>query len=134
MSLVLLDTDVVSYLVKGDSRASQYEPHLIGNETSISLMTVAELFQWAFVRHWGERRTADLERYILRSHTILTIDMATTRLWAQIRAAAHHKGTAISPQDVWVAATALQYNLPFLTHNHPDYEHVDGLNLIRLSD
>ena len=69
-------------------------------------MTVAELFQWAFVRHWGERRTADLERYILRSHTILTIDMATTRLWARIRAAAHHKGTAISPQDAWVAAVS----------------------------
>ena len=132
MSLVLLDTDVVSYLVKGDSRASQYEPYLVGNETSISLMTVAELFQWAFVRRC-ERRTADLERYILRSHTVLTIDMTTTRLWAQIRAAAHHKGKAISPQDAWVAATALQYNLPFLTHNHADYEHVDGLNLVRLS-
>lgn len=133
MSLVLLDTDVVSYLVKGDSRASQYEPYLVGNETSISLMTVAELFQWAFVRRWSERRTADLERYILRSYTVLTIDMTTTRLWAQIRAAAHHKGKAISPQDAWVAATALQYNLLFLTHNYADYEHVDGLNLVRLS-
>ena len=96
-------------------------------------MTVAELFQWAFVRRWSERRTADLELYILRSHTVLTIDMTTTRLWAQIRATAHHKGKAISPQDAWIAATALQYNLPFLTHNHADYEHVDGLNLVRLS-
>ncbi len=133
MSLVLLDTDVVSYLIKGDSRASQYEPHLVGNETCISLMTVAELFQWAFVRHWSERRTADLERYILRSHTILTIDMTTTRLWAQIRAAAHHKGKAISPQDAWVAATALQYSLPFLTHNYADYKNVEGLNILHLS-
>lgn len=131
MSLVLLDTDVVSYLIKGDSRAADYERHLIGNETSISLMTVAELFQWAFVRRWSERRTAELERYILRSHTILTIDMTTTRLWAQIRATAHHKGKAISPQDAWIAATALQYGLPFLTHNHADYEHVEGLNLLQ---
>jgi tRNA(fMet)-specific endonuclease VapC len=59
--------------------------------------------------------------------------MTTTRQRAQIRAAAHHKGKAISPQDAWVAATALQYNLPFLTHNHADYEHVEGLNLVKLS-
>ena len=133
MSLVLLDTDVVSYLIKGDSRTVQYEPHLIGKESSVSLMTVAELFQWALIRRWSERRTADLERYILRTHTILTIDMTTTRPWAQTRAAAHLRGKAISPQDAWIAAAALQYNLPLLTHNLADYEHVEGLNLVRLS-
>lgn len=46
MSTVLLDTNIVSYLFKQDSRAFLYEPHLLNQELAISLMTVAELLQW----------------------------------------------------------------------------------------
>lgn len=130
MSLVLLDTDVVSFLIKGDSRTTLFAPHLLGNETSISLMTVAELLQWARVRRWSAQRTTDLEQYILRSHTILTVDITTCRLWADIRANAYQQGRAISPQDAWVAATALQYGMPLLSYNQKDFQAIQGLNLI----
>ncbi|MCG8349192.1 MAG: hypothetical protein MI924_15600 [Chloroflexales bacterium] len=45
MSTVLLDTNIVSYLFKRDSRAALYAPHLLDRELAVSLMTVAELFQ-----------------------------------------------------------------------------------------
>jgi predicted nucleic acid-binding protein len=116
--------------MKGDSRAALFASHLVGNETSISLMTVAELIQWARVCRWSVRRTADLERHILRHHTILTIDIATCHLWAEIRANAYHRGHSLSPQDAWIAATALQYKIPLLTHNQKDYQGIDGLSLV----
>lgn len=50
MSLVVVDTNIVSYLCKQDTRGALYKPHLLGNEAAISLMTVAELFQWATLR------------------------------------------------------------------------------------
>ena len=130
MSLVLLDTDVVSFLMKGDNRADLFTPHVLGNETCISLMTVAELLQWAHVRRWGRRRTAELEQYIFRTYTILTIDITTCHLWAEIRGNAYHGGQTISPQDAWGAATALQYRVPLLTNNRKDYQGVDGLSVI----
>jgi hypothetical protein len=40
---VVVDTDVVSYLFKGDSRAPRYRPHLVGHTPVLSFMTVAEL-------------------------------------------------------------------------------------------
>ena len=43
MTTVLLDTNIVSYLFKGDSRAALYAPHLLGRELAIAMMTVAEL-------------------------------------------------------------------------------------------
>ncbi|TVP69427.1 MAG: hypothetical protein EA342_03450 [Leptolyngbya sp. LCM1.Bin17] len=62
MSVLLVDTDVVSFLFKNDSRAANYANILQGNQLALSFMTVAELFQWAAVRNWGESRTQQLEQ------------------------------------------------------------------------
>jgi tRNA(fMet)-specific endonuclease VapC len=50
MPMVLLDTDVVSFILKGDTRAAGYMPLLTGNHLALSFMTVAELFQWSGIR------------------------------------------------------------------------------------
>lgn len=60
MDVILLDTNVVSFILKGDTRASDYERHLKGRQLAISFMTVAELYQWAAVRKWDERRQDQL--------------------------------------------------------------------------
>ena len=51
MTTLIVDTDVVSFLLKGDTRAQLYRPHLQGRTLALSFMTVAELYQWAFVRN-----------------------------------------------------------------------------------
>ena len=45
MSTLLLDTNIVSYILKRDSRAALYAPLLRNNRLAISFMTAAELFQ-----------------------------------------------------------------------------------------
>ena len=45
MNILLLDTDVVSFLLKGDSRANNYASIIQGNRLALSFMTVTELFQ-----------------------------------------------------------------------------------------
>ena len=43
MNTVLIDTDVLSFLFKQDTRAELYRPHLQQALALISFMTVAEL-------------------------------------------------------------------------------------------
>ncbi|MDR3569867.1 MAG: hypothetical protein P4L43_17730 [Syntrophobacteraceae bacterium] len=62
MRIVLLDTNVISFILKGDSRMDLYAPHLRGCKPALSFMTVAELFQWAEVRKWGLVGRASCER------------------------------------------------------------------------
>jgi tRNA(fMet)-specific endonuclease VapC len=50
MKPVVLDTNVVSFLFKSDSRAQAYLPHLRDRQWLISFMTEAELEQWRFWR------------------------------------------------------------------------------------
>lgn len=127
--MLLLDTNIVSYLFKRDSRAELYQHHLVGQELAIAIMTVAELFQWAALRNWGEPRRKALERYLDR-YTILPVEIITCRFWARIRAERVVAGLPISPQDTWIAATAIQHQIPLVTHNPDDFQHIEGLTVI----
>jgi tRNA(fMet)-specific endonuclease VapC len=128
MATVLLDTDVSSFLLKGDSQASAYIQLIQGQRLALSFMTVAELFQWARVRKWGAARLSHLEQ-ALAAYVILPTDIEMCRLWGQVRAERQSIGRPISPQDAWVAATALRHNLPLITHNSGDFEQIANLDV-----
>ena len=121
---VLLDTNVISFLLKGDNRADVYAPYLEGKVLALSFMTVAELYQWSAMRNWGERRIKALED-ALKEFVILPFDIELCRWWGRIRAVRRAKGRPISSQDAWIAATALTYRLTLVTHNPADFEGLD---------
>lgn len=61
MDLVVVDTDVLSFIFKHDSRGAAYKPHLADKEIIISFMTLAELNQWAIRSNWGTARKQRLD-------------------------------------------------------------------------
>jgi tRNA(fMet)-specific endonuclease VapC len=65
-----------------------------------------------------------------RRYIILTFDIALCRLWGEIRAKCRAVGRPISPQDAWIAATALRHHLPLVTYNPTDFEVIEELELI----
>ncbi len=129
MSILLLDTDVVSFLLKGHSRSNDYAPLLEGNQLALSFMTVAELFQWATVRNWGTQRIESLERS-LKNYLIIPVDIELCRIWGNLRARRQTIGRVISPQDAWIAATALRNNLPLVTNNAKDFQNIPKLQIL----
>jgi len=128
MAAVLLDTDVVSFLFKGDSRGAAYAPLLQGNRLALSFMTVAELFQWAAIRKWGVQRVGRLEQ-TLTTYLIVPVDLDLCRIWGTLRAERQSAGHTIAPQDAWIAATALRHHLPLITHNASDYLAIANLDV-----
>ncbi|RLC16899.1 MAG: type II toxin-antitoxin system VapC family toxin [Deltaproteobacteria bacterium] len=130
MEIVLLDTNIVSFLFKKDTRSVLYEPYLKNRILAISLMTAAELYQWAEVRKWGSRRVSQLERILAENYTILPADMELCRQWGKIRAECQAAGRPISPQDAWIGATAIQHDLPLITHNPKDFEVIGNIKII----
>jgi tRNA(fMet)-specific endonuclease VapC len=129
MSLLLIDTDIASFILKGSDYTDPYMPLLSGHELAVSFMTIAELFQWANLRQWGDRRLVQLEQY-LSNYLIIPVDRPLCREWAQIRANRQRAGRPISAQDAWIAATALRHNLPLVTHNVKDVLDIINLQLI----
>jgi predicted nucleic acid-binding protein len=133
MKRIILDTDVVSFLFRGDARAKKYQPHLAGREAVISFMTLAELRLWALVRRWGDGRRRQLERH-LRRFAVHPYDPALCTLWAEVTHLARIKGRALQTADAWIAATAKLHELPLVTHNASDCQGVDGLHVITEPD
>ncbi len=64
MGVIVLDTDLVSFLFKGDSRAAAYLPYLEERTWAVSFMTVAELDRWTIQRQWGSRRISELKAFL----------------------------------------------------------------------
>jgi tRNA(fMet)-specific endonuclease VapC len=126
MAAILIDTNVVSYFIKRDTRAKLYIDHLRGHEWHVAFITVAELYFWAIRHKWSPQRIEKLRRD-LRHYTVLGFDDATAWQWAQVR---NIKGRPMEPGDAWVAATALRHNLPLVTHNRRHFEHVPNIQII----
>ncbi len=129
MDTLLLDTNIVSFIFKNDTRIREYAHYLKDHRLAISFMTVAELFQWAAVRKWGERRKSELED-ALQNYVILPFDVELCRFWGKIRAECRSAGRPISPQDAWIAATAIHHALRLVTHNPDDFDAVKGIEVI----
>lgn len=129
MPPVVVDTDVVSYLFRRDSRAELYRPHLTGRLLVISFMTVAELDRWALQRNWGEARCKEMEQH-LGNFVVYPFDRAICRRWAEASDRARRKGRPISVADAWIAATALLYRIPLVTHNYDHFAGVEGLTVV----
>jgi len=126
---VVVDTDVVSFLYKRDTRADLYRPHLDGQLPIISFMTLAELEQWTLARDWGARRRQDLLIY-LRRYLVEQSSPELCRRWAEAADNARRVGRPILAGDAWVAATALSYGVPLVTNNPDDFAGVAGLTVI----
>ena len=129
MKPVVLDTDVLSFLFKNDSRAQSYLPHLHDRQWLISFMTEAELEQWALLSNWHAKRI-DWLRIFLARFGIIPSSHDLIIKWAQVMVAARRAGRRLETADAWIAATAMLYDAPLVTHNASDYAGVPGLKLI----
>jgi predicted nucleic acid-binding protein len=129
MPSVVVDTDVVSFEFKGDSRASLYDPHLAGKLLVITFMTLAELDLWMLEHSWKQKRRARMERF-LRRFVLYPYDRLLCGWWAEATHRARRNGRPISQADAWIAATALGMDVPLVTNNPTDYAGVDGLKII----
>jgi predicted nucleic acid-binding protein len=49
--------------------------------------------------------------------TVLSVDEATVRIWAELRASSEASGFTKQVADLWIAATAKRHGLPLLTND-----------------
>jgi predicted nucleic acid-binding protein len=123
---VVVDTDVVSFLFKNHSLAPAYQAILAGRPLAVSLVTLAEIEYGMEAKNWGVSRRELMRRFLTR-FTPLLPDTETARLWARIKSDCEKKGRPITFADAWIAAAALQLNVPLVTRNADDYRAVEEL-------
>ena len=129
MDVVLLDTDVFSFLMRrGDTRADQYRPHLQGKTVTLTFVSVGELYEWAAKRSWTANTLSAFEER-LKAIVILPYDLELCREYARVKVSLS-KGRVVPANDLWIAACAIRHSLPLLSHNRKHFEGIARLRLI----
>src|ERR1700674_3640346 len=129
MSSVVVDTDVVSFVFKNHRLGAQYDADLANHTLLLSFMTLAELDRWAIQSRWSEARRNWLRLY-LEPFVVLPYNRALCTTWAEVTVAAQASGHRIECADAWIAASALLYDIPLVTHNRTDFQGVPGLVVV----
>src|SRR5947209_3209245 len=85
-SVVVVDTDVVSFIHKQHSLAAAYHSLVAGHSLTISFMTLAETARWAEERNWGPTLRARLQQTLTR-FIVLYPDAALCETWGGVMGA-----------------------------------------------
>lgn len=132
MTPVVVDTNVVSFLFKNDSRAQLYLPLMRNRDLLVSFMTEAELEQWILLANWGVNRVRRFRTFMTRFASVPSSRDLILR-WAEVMVAARTNGRRIEAADAWIAATTLLYGATLITHNPKDYLGVPNLLVLSCS-
>ena len=90
MQAVVIDTDVASTILRGES-SDALRSALQGALVAVSFITAGELHRWTHVRNWGAPRRRLLDDW-LAGVLVLESTPATWRIWGRITAEARQRG------------------------------------------
>jgi tRNA(fMet)-specific endonuclease VapC len=119
----LPDTNIVIALFAGETTV--LHEFSDADEVFLSSIVLGELY-------YGARKSARTAENVARvdafaaSNVILACDVDTSRQYGAIKESLHAKGKIIPENDIWIAATALQYGLIVATRD-AHFKEVDGL-------
>jgi predicted nucleic acid-binding protein len=127
----LFDTDAISEVLRPRPAALylQWLRRIPKDEQFTSAVAVGELYQGAFRSPAVERHLQNLEDRVLPSLTVLPYDVATARVYGEIRARLESVGKPLADADLQIAATALRHDLELVTGNVRHFRRVPGLRL-----
>jgi tRNA(fMet)-specific endonuclease VapC len=122
----LLDTNIVSYLIKGQMpsvklRLEQEDAASI----AISSITEAEVF-YGVASNPGAVGLRNAAESFFAKAIVLAWESAAARTYGQLRASQKRKGRPLSIEDLMIAAHALSQGLTLVTHDSV-FSFVDGL-------
>jgi len=123
---IVADTNIFIELMKGDTAIAKKLESF--NEVYLSPVVLVELY-------FGAYRSANPKKHLnkisiaIQKTKPLIIDAATSEIFVAIKLALFAKGRPIPENDIWIAASALQHQLPLYTNdNH--FADIDGIILV----
>jgi tRNA(fMet)-specific endonuclease VapC len=124
----LLDSDWIIDTLAGYEPAVSALRRLRGSLIGISWVSVAEVYDGAYSSSNPHLRLVNVRQFVSR-YRVLGIDDAIAERFAQERSTLRRRGELISDLDLFVAVTALVYDLTLLTFNRRHFERVPDLKL-----
>ena len=129
MPLYMLDTDTVSYLVRGKTPALDVRVAAVSpKHLCISAVTRGELLYGLRLKDGAHRLTQLVDQFLLRVQCLPWDEAAATH-FASIAADLHKAGTQIGSMDAMIAGHAMATGAVLVTNNARHFSRVAGLTV-----
>lgn len=114
MSRVLLDTSALSALFRGHEEIARTIAY--ADQVGVSAVTLGELKSGFRGGTRYQENRARLERLLAKPVVrAISIDAETAERYAQIHDSLRRAGTPVPTNDIWIAASAMQFGLRLIT-------------------
>jgi|SRR5690606_4017694 len=122
-SNVLLDTNIISAWLKGDSSIADNID--LNNGVFIPAIVVGEMYYGAQYSTNVKKNIKNIQK-VITHYEVLYVDTDTALIYGKIKAELRRKGRPIPENDIWIAAISIQYNLILITRDG-HFNEVEGL-------
>jgi len=125
----LLDTNVCIRYINGSSRAVRLKlPTIPRINVGVSVITQAELF-YGSAKSQTPLKSRQKQLDFLSIIPTVNLDSSIAFAYGDVRAYLEKLGTPIGSNDLFIAATALAYDLTLVTHNTREFSRIPSLKL-----
>jgi tRNA(fMet)-specific endonuclease VapC len=124
---ILVDSSVVIPHLRGQLDLAAKAPPT--EQLFLSLIALGELYKGLAKSTQPERTRLQVEKMLLIV-AVLNPDLATAGRYGEIAGALDKQGTPIPQNDIWIAATAMECDMPLATRD-AHFEQVPGLQVLR---
>jgi predicted nucleic acid-binding protein len=127
----LFDTDAISELLKPRPLDIYIEwlSKVPREEQFTSSVVIGELYKGAYRSHARQKHLKNIEQRILPAVTALPYDVATAKVFGQIRAKLEEAGTILPDADLQIAATAIYHDLELVSGNLRHFSRITKLKI-----
>lgn len=126
----LIDTNIIIKLLNGDQKTIVLFDSLEG--IHVSTITAGELFYGA-QKSSKINENMSLFKSFLSEYKMIEINENVSDVYGEIKAGLVKQGINIPENDIWIAATALCYNLTLVSYDE-HFKHVKNLSLKQCMD
>lgn len=123
----MLDTDTVSYALRGEGNVGQRLLERLPSECCISSITLGEL-RFGAAKRKSRKLTALIDTFA-RSVRVVAFDERAAAVFGRIAASLQAKGTPIGGFDALIAAHACSIDVTLVTNNVRHFARVEGLRV-----
>ncbi len=125
----MLDTNIVSYWMRGDEKVIQHLKQYRPCDLCISTITLAEILYGIERSESKKRQRIKKLESICSQLDVLPFDESAAKKYGLIRSALEKKGAPISERDLQIASIAMANNLVLVTHNTKEFHRIQGLRV-----
>lgn len=127
----LFDTDAISELLRPHP-AVKYIQWLLSvprEDQFTSAVVIGELYKGAYRSRAREHHLKNIEQRVLPAVIVLPYDVATAKVFGQIRARLEESGNILPDADIQIASTAVYHDIELVTGNLRHFSRIDDLKV-----